>query len=73
LAEALAQQEDSLSPHDRVLGAALVEILSGDTKTPVPLSEITERVTRHFLELVLTDPTRARIAHMLETGKPLKN
>lgn len=73
LAEALAQQEDSLSPHDRVLGAALVEILSGDAKTPVPLSEITERVTRHFLELVLTDPTRARIAHMLETGKPLKN
>lgn len=73
LAEVLAQQQDSLPPHDRVLGAMLVEILSGDAKTPVPLAEITRRVTESFLEIVLTGPTRARIAHMLETGKPLKN
>jgi 3-hydroxyacyl-CoA dehydrogenase len=73
LAEVLAQQRDSLPPHDRVLGAGLVEILSGDAKTPVPLAEITDRVSAYFLEIVLTEPTRARIAHMLETGKPLKN
>jgi 3-hydroxyacyl-CoA dehydrogenase len=73
LAEFLAQQQNDLPPHDRVLGSGLVEILSGDAKTPVSLSEITDRVTTYFLDLVLSDPTRARIAHMLETGKPLKN
>lgn len=73
LAEILAQQQDSLSPHDRVLGAGLVEILSGDAETSVSLAEITDRVTMYFLEIVFTDITRARIAHMLETGKPLKN
>lgn len=73
LADLLAQQRGSLPPHDYVLGTMLVEILSGDGCTSVPLSEITRRVSACFLEIVFTDPTRVRIAHMLETGKPLKN
>ena len=73
LTDALEAQQDTLPPHDHVLGGMLAEILSGDGKTPVPLSDITARVTENFLEIILTEATRARIAHMLETGKPLKN
>lgn len=73
LTDALAAQKDALPPHDQVIGEMLVDILSGDGKTPVPLSDITDRVTRNFLEIVRSEPTRARITHMLETGKPLKN
>ena len=73
LAEVLAAQQDSLPPHDLILGGMLVEILSGDGHTPVSLADITARVTGHFLDIIFTAPTRARITHMLATGKPLKN
>ncbi|MDN7351137.1 3-hydroxyacyl-CoA dehydrogenase/enoyl-CoA hydratase family protein [Acetobacter senegalensis] len=73
LADLLKTRQDTLSPHDFVLGSMLVEILSGDGKTAVSLAEITTRVTDNFLDIALTGSTRARIAHMLDTGKPLKN
>jgi 3-hydroxyacyl-CoA dehydrogenase len=28
---------------------------------------------RHFMELIATEKTQARIEHMLNTGKPLRN
>jgi 3-hydroxyacyl-CoA dehydrogenase len=28
---------------------------------------------RHFMELLATEKTQARIEHMLKTGKPLRN
>lgn len=62
----------TLSPHDRTIGTALLNVLGG-TGTPEPLAAIDRRVTEQFLDLALTEPSRERIRHMISSGKPLKN
>ncbi|MBB2191951.1 3-hydroxyacyl-CoA dehydrogenase [Gluconacetobacter azotocaptans] len=62
----------SLAPHDRVIAGALADVLSGDGR-PVSMAELTARVTGCFLDLALTEPTRARMRQMIATGKPLRN
>jgi 3-hydroxyacyl-CoA dehydrogenase len=62
--------------HDEAVASELATILSGDG------TDITETVTEKdllklerqaFMKLIRTPATLARIEHMLETGKPLRN
>lgn len=64
------------TPHDVVVSKAVATVLSGDD------TDITRVMTeddllalerKHFMALVKTKGTIARIEHMLETGKPLRN
>ena len=64
------------TPHDEVVAKRLATVLTGND------TDVTEKVTEDdlyrlereaFLDLVKTPATLARIEHMLETGKPLRN
>jgi 3-hydroxyacyl-CoA dehydrogenase len=65
-----------ISDHDHAIGKALATALCGG---PVePGSHVDEdwilRLEREgFMQLMRTDETAARVRHMLETGKPLRN
>jgi 3-hydroxyacyl-CoA dehydrogenase len=64
------------TPHDVVVSKVLARVLSGgDTDISEALSEQQLLDLEHegFMELVKTKGTLARIEHMLETGKPLRN
>ncbi|MDE3015689.1 MAG: 3-hydroxyacyl-CoA dehydrogenase [Pseudomonadota bacterium] len=64
------------TPHDVVVSKALARVLSGgDTDMADALTEQQVLALEHeaFMELVKTRGTLARIEHMLETGKPLRN
>jgi 3-hydroxyacyl-CoA dehydrogenase len=64
------------TPHDEVVAGALAEVLSGgDTDFTESLSEdaILELERSAFMSLVRHPGTLARMEHMLETGKPLRN
>ena len=63
-------------PHDQVVAGQLAEVLSGGE------TDVTETVTEDdllalerpaFMTLIRHPATLARIEHMLETGKPLRN
>ena len=66
-----------LTPHDRVVGSALIDVLTGGaTADPVrPAAEdgVTALERRAFLDLLATPASLARVRHMAETGKPLRN
>lgn len=67
---------DGVTPHDKVVGTALARVLTGgDTAPGAVISEdallLLEREA--FLDLLETPETVARIRHMLDTGKPLRN
>lgn len=64
------------TPHDETVSLALAHVLTGGN------TDITQEVTEqqlldlehdYFMELCKTQPTRDRIAHMLNTSKPLRN
>ena len=63
-------------PHDEVVNLALAEAVCGgdadltDTLTEQQMLDL-ERAA--FMRLVKTPATLARIEHVLETGKPLRN
>ena len=64
------------TPHDVVVATALARVLSGGDADPI--DEIEEGTVlalerEALLSLVRTPGTRARIEHMLETGRPLRN
>ncbi len=64
------------TPHDVVVAGALAEILSGgdaDLTEVLDESAVLELERTRFMRLVKTPGTLARIEHMLETGKPLRN
>jgi 3-hydroxyacyl-CoA dehydrogenase len=57
-----------------VVGKALAGVLcGGGDGGPVKESRLLELEREAFLMLCGTDATRARIDHMLSTGKPLRN
>ncbi len=64
------------TPHDVVVSDHLARVLTGgNTDITEPLSEddlLTLELER-FMDLLKQDGTLARIEHMLETGKPLRN
>jgi 3-hydroxyacyl-CoA dehydrogenase len=62
--------------HDAVVAGALADVLTGgDTDLSKPLSEddLLALERRAFMDLVRRKETIARMEHMLETGKPLRN
>jgi len=64
------------TPHDVVVSKILAGVLSGgDTDISEALSEqqLLDLEYEGFMELIKTKGTLARIEHMLETGKPLRN
>jgi len=64
------------TPHDEVVAAELATILSGDdtdiTET-IGEDDLLKLERKAFMKLIKTPATLARIEHMLETGKPLRN
>jgi 3-hydroxyacyl-CoA dehydrogenase len=64
-------------PHDRMVGMALAEVVTGgETADPTVVTdeEAMRKLARGaFMALVRSGPTLARMEHMLETGKPLRN
>jgi 3-hydroxyacyl-CoA dehydrogenase len=64
------------TPHDEVVAKRLAVVLSGgDTDLTETLTEdqISHLELEAFLDLIKTPGTLARIEHMLEKGKPLRN
>jgi 3-hydroxyacyl-CoA dehydrogenase len=62
--------------HDEVVAGELAKVLSGgDTDMNAALGEddLLALERRHFLALLRTPGTVARIEHRLATGKPLRN
>ncbi|CAM4334552.1 3-hydroxyacyl-CoA dehydrogenase [Kerstersia similis] len=70
-------QAGRASPHDGVVNMALAGILSGGNAAD-PLHPLTEDALLQlertaFLDLLATPASQARVRHMLDTGKPLRN
>ncbi|CAH2604690.1 Enoyl-CoA hydratase (isoleucine degradation) [Rhodovastum atsumiense] len=65
------------TPHDVVVSRFLAETLTGGPKADpldeIPLERIYDLERRAFMTLLKQPATLARIEHMLETGKPLRN
>jgi 3-hydroxyacyl-CoA dehydrogenase len=62
--------------YDVTVSGALAEILTGgaaDPTDPVSEDDLLKLERRAFLRLIKTPETLARIEHILETGKPLRN
>jgi 3-hydroxyacyl-CoA dehydrogenase len=62
--------------HDRTVSFALAQVLSGgnaDVTRPMTEDDVLALERAQFGKLVRDAATLARIEHMLETGKPLRN
>jgi 3-hydroxyacyl-CoA dehydrogenase len=62
--------------HDVTVSGELARVLTGgdtDIIDTVKESKLLELERESFMKLLKTAPTLARIEHMLETGKPLRN
>lgn len=73
--EGFAQQGKAM-PHDVTVSAALAEVLTGgktDITELVTEDQISKLEKKAFMHLLHTNPTLARMEHMLTTGKPLRN
>jgi 3-hydroxyacyl-CoA dehydrogenase len=65
-----------ISQHDYVIGSKVAEVLCGgevEGGSLVDENWLLELERRHFMELLATEKTQARIEHMLKNGKPLRN
>jgi 3-hydroxyacyl-CoA dehydrogenase len=65
------------TPHDRVVGEALIDVLTGgagaDPSRPSPEDDALGLEREAFLRLYATPATQERVRHMLATRKPLRN
>jgi 3-hydroxyacyl-CoA dehydrogenase len=65
------------TPHDEVVAKQLAWVLSGgdqaDITLPVSDEHLLKLERQAFMTLVRQPATLARIEHMLDTGKPLRN
>ncbi len=69
-------QSGKATAHDRTVSFALAQVLSGgrtDVTRVMAEDDILALERESFGKLVRSGPTLARIEHMLETGKPLRN
>ncbi len=65
-----------ISDHDALIGERLARILTGgdlNHETRVSEQYLLDLERETFLSLIGTRKTQERIAHMLKTGKPLRN
>ena len=66
--------EGRLSAHDVVVGKALARVVcGGGARGTISEEGLLDLEREAFLQLCGTPATRARIAHMLATGRPLRN
>ncbi len=71
-----ARQDGILTPHDVVTGTEFARIMSGgdiDPGTVWSEQDLLDAERRSFLALAASPATQARIANMLDFGKPLRN
>jgi 3-hydroxyacyl-CoA dehydrogenase len=64
------------TPHDVTVSLALAKVLTGgktDHTETITEKDILKLERQAFMELMRTNATLARIEHMLDTGKPLRN
>ena len=65
-----------ISQHDYLIGCKIAEVMCGgdvDAGSMVDEQWLLDLERRHFMELLATEKTQARIEQMLKTGKPLRN
>ena len=70
------QHQGKATPHDGVVTAKLAEVLSGgatDMLDEIGEDQLYALERAAFLALLHEPATLARMEHMLETGKPLRN
>jgi 3-hydroxyacyl-CoA dehydrogenase len=70
------RQQGKATPHDEVVASELATILSGgdtDITETVGEDDLLKMERQAFMKLIKTSATLARVEHMLETGKPLRN
>ena len=70
------EEKGIATPHDHVVGGQLARILCGGDRpagTPVCEDEVFALERETFLYLAGTAATLARIRHMLDHGRPLRN
>ena len=64
------------TPHDLVVASGMATVLSGgeaDMVDTLSEQDVLDLERQEFMRLVRTPGTLARVEHMLETGKPLRN
>jgi 3-hydroxyacyl-CoA dehydrogenase len=64
------------TPHDQVVAGQLATVLSGgatDITEPVGDDHLLKLERQAFMDLIKHPGTLARMEHMLETGRPLRN
>jgi 3-hydroxyacyl-CoA dehydrogenase len=65
-----------ISEHDYLIGSKVAEVLCGGEVEGGSLVDeqwLLDLERRHFMALIATEKTQARIEHMLKSGKPLRN
>ena len=65
-----------ISEHDYNIGCRIAETMCGgdvDAGSLVDEQWLLDLERKHFMELLATDKTRARVEYMLKNGKPLRN
>jgi 3-hydroxyacyl-CoA dehydrogenase len=70
------ESNNQISAYDRHIGQKLATVLTGgDVSATMPVTEehLLELEREAFLSLCGEEKTQARMAHLLETGKPLRN
>jgi 3-hydroxyacyl-CoA dehydrogenase len=68
--------QGKLTPHDEVVSLALAKVLTGgntDHTETIGEKDLMKLERQAFMDLIKTPATLARIEHMLDTGKPLRN
>jgi 3-hydroxyacyl-CoA dehydrogenase len=68
--------QGKVTAHDETVSLALAKVLTGgntDHTETVTEKDLMKLERQSFMELVKTQATLARIEHMLDTGKPLRN
>jgi len=77
IAVADLRKSGKATPHDVVVSNAVATVLSGGAKAdwtvPVHEDDLYKLEREEFMKLVRHKDSQARIEHMLETGKPLRN
>jgi 3-hydroxyacyl-CoA dehydrogenase len=77
MAVADLQKSGKATPYDVTVSSAVASVLTGGAKgdwtTPLHEDDIYKLEHAEFMQLVRHEGTQARIEHMLETGKPLRN
>lgn len=77
MAVADLRKSGKATPYDVTVSGALAAVLTGGKKAdwtrPMTEDDILRLEVEEFMELVKNSGTAARIEHMLDTGKPLRN